>query len=336
MPNKSIQDIFLDYDSKKKEIIAFRLGMEYDKKALDKLICFEDKHMQFVLLKHFKKGIKYRNMFEDFLQIRRDSERYLEYYQNILNKIKKLSEELVLGNSLEICILFTYLLYNGYLSSNGTNVFQSKDRVNVGGLFFVDVAKGNGVCLNYSEYLKDLLITCGYSAANIVNSVHIKERTGKAIAKLQLDSSATGKLSDALMLLEHFFNQINHAFTMIKEDGKYYIFDPANYLLFSVDNYMGGTILNGKGSARFNLQLSHVIGYTDVEQDLLCELICSDSFPLAYNKNDLLVYTDCNRHLLRINNGLIKDFIDDSKEDINKLANLRVRKLTKREMNKEK
>ena len=115
-----------DSDINKKIIIAFRLGLLSDRKALDKLLFHTNELDTFRLLLSYKKGLRNQEVQECFRNIRTYYKEYLEYYQNILNKIKILSSELNLSNSLEICNLFTYLLYQGYLSENGYNKFQSR------------------------------------------------------------------------------------------------------------------------------------------------------------------------------------------------------------------
>lgn len=49
-------------------------------------------------------------------------------YKSLLKKISKLSQELNINNSLELSILFSYLLWNGYLSKGKTYRFESKNR----------------------------------------------------------------------------------------------------------------------------------------------------------------------------------------------------------------
>lgn len=51
-----------------------------------------------------------------------------EYYPYVLYQISKLASELKLKNSLEISNLFTYLLWNGYLSKTKQNVYRIEKR----------------------------------------------------------------------------------------------------------------------------------------------------------------------------------------------------------------
>ena len=82
--------------------------------------------------------------------------------------MQKLALELGVSNSLQLSNLYTYLLWNGYLSKNKTNIY-SEERKLLEGLFFVDVMDGIGVCLNYADMLKDFLKACDHEAAVLWN-----------------------------------------------------------------------------------------------------------------------------------------------------------------------
>ena len=99
-------------------------------------------------------------------------DKVFESYTNVLNQTKQLSNELDVKNSLEMCILYSYLLYGGYYSQNGTHSYKIEDRVMIPGMFFHEIFKGRGVCLNYSDMLCDLLNVKGYNAAILGNKVN--------------------------------------------------------------------------------------------------------------------------------------------------------------------
>ena len=93
----------------------------------------------------------------------------MENYNELLSKMSSLSKELNFQNSLELNILFSYLLWNGYLSKDKEYKFSSNDKKNIPGLFFSDIMDGRGVCLNNTEMLKDFLVFNGYSSAIVQN-----------------------------------------------------------------------------------------------------------------------------------------------------------------------
>ena len=309
-----------DSDINKKIIIAFRLGLLNDRKALDKLLFHTNELDTFRLLLSYQKGLRNQEVQECLRNIRAYYEEYLEYYQNILNKIKILSSELNLSNSLEICNLFTYLLYQGYLSENGYNKFQSKERKNIGGMFFADVATGKGTCLNYSEYLKDLLNTCGYASSCIVNSIYVKERSCTSIEKINI--SDKGRLKKINMLLSSITRSNNHAFTLIKEEDKYYIFDATNYLILSI-NDLNAAIINGIGSVKLDIPFSYLLNYTAKEKELLDNIVCQSVTNSLYDEYSLIAYRNIDKLLFEEQESLIKDFYIDAKKDIASLAKIK-------------
>lgn len=83
----------------------------------------------------------------------------MEYYNQVLEKTVKLALELNLTKSLEYANLFTYLLWNGYFSLDKKFAFKIEDRLLSEGMYFLDIFKGNGVCLNISEDNMDLFMS---------------------------------------------------------------------------------------------------------------------------------------------------------------------------------
>ena len=81
----------------------------------------------------------------------------LEIYKEILLSTKKLANELNLTNSLELCVLYTYLLWNGYFSKDKQLKYQTVGTNCIPGTYPYTIMSGGGVCLNFSEMLTDFI-----------------------------------------------------------------------------------------------------------------------------------------------------------------------------------
>ena len=81
---------------------------------------------------------------------------YYVAYMHIIMKIVKLFKELYIINPLEIKIVYEYLLYNGYFSIDKKFKFSTDNRklnIYIPG---ADIIRGNGVCINISDMLKEI------------------------------------------------------------------------------------------------------------------------------------------------------------------------------------
>ena len=187
-------------------------------------------------------------------------------------------------------------------------------------MFFADVATGKGGCLNYSEYLKDLLNTCGYVSSCIINTMYIKKKSCTSIEKINI--SDKGRLNKLNMLLSSITRSNNHAFTLIKEDDKYYIFDATNYLILSI-NDLKVAIINGVGSVKLDIPFSYLLNYTDKEKELLDNIVCQGVRNSLYDEKSLIAYRNIDKLLFEEQESLIKDFYIDAKKDITSLAKIK-------------
>lgn len=159
-----------------------------------------------------------------------------ENYSKILNKFKVLVQELKLNNSLEISILYTYLMWNGYFSKDNKLFYKTQDRAIIQNNFSYDIMCGGAVCLNFSDMLKDILNECGYSSSILLNRL-IKERDLKKdyIPLIERNIAKTKFNFNLLsVLVSPLTKKIgNHAFNLIEENGQLYIYDPTNLFFWN-------------------------------------------------------------------------------------------------------
>lgn len=279
---------------KERELFVFKLFYEgIDRKTISQLnSLIEDRSFKYRDLRQEKRlgqscgkaGYKNWNNRKRYSDV-------MENYNSLLEKISLLSKELNLTNSLELSNLFSYLLWNGYLSKTQEHKFQPEGRKLISGLFFADIMDGIGVCANYSDMLKDLLIHCGYPSAVIDNYI----ANGIEILKPQT---------------------INHVFNLIEENNKLYIYDPTNIYLLNIINSKYAKILTGEGISRIDIYSSYSACTSKVEYDLLEEILTAKTFTSPYNRKAFETHFSKNMRTFKKNRPLIKDFYDEARSDI--------------------
>lgn len=207
----------------------------------------------------------------------------IEYYENILKKFKKLVKELNLQNSLEISLLYTYLLWNGYFSKNKKLVYQSEDIVGIPGLYSYDIMSGKGVCLNFSDMLKDILLECNYDSSVIVNNCIDPKNVKKCYRpNIKRNIKKSNSSSISFGFFRKYIDDIigNHAFNLIKDNGGLYIFDSTNLSALRVENMNRASKLAGSGEYQLKPFLSYYFNNEDsrVALDVLhtnSDILCS-------------------------------------------------------------
>lgn len=241
-------------------------------------------------------------------------ETYSEFlfdYKRILEKTNILAQELKLTNSLEYSILFTYLIHKGYFSKHKTLNLQSNGRKNIPGLYQMDIMAGKGVCLNFSEMLKDLLNTSGFNSATIMSSNRYKDPLLRTILPEK--------------------NRATHATNLILENDKMYIYDSINECIFKLENVNNAKIITGVDNYKYRyiflykyqlyIYKSYFINYNPKEIGVLDILLRGKDFDFPYNKEDYKETRENCIELFKQNRQLISDYHDSTRENICTIAN---------------
>lgn len=241
----------------------------------------------------------------------------MEHYKELLKKISKLSQELNIGNSLELSILFSYLLWNGYLSKDKTYKFQSSNRANLSGMLFTDILDGIGVCINNSEMLKDILNECGYNSCILVN--HLDNfMTVHNTYKIQRNG-----ISERRNILKEIITirKANHAFNLIEDNNKLYVYDSTNLLLYNITNCNYAKLVNGKGKNIIFPYKSYFFCLNKNEVDLLDKLLTGAFTPQIYTKEDYTCIGTVNLDIIKNSSQLLEDFYSDIIGNIVNISN---------------
>lgn len=232
-----------------------------------------------------------------------------EQYKSILTKTKELAHELKLDAALELCNLYTYLLWNGYFSKNHELKFQVQQRNLILGHFPFDIMNGIGVCLNFSEMLTDFINQFDYSSATVVNNV---DTNFKRNYMPSIDRKQT-KMDIKNFLLSNLFKPLskrtgNHAFNLINENGNLYIYDATNLSSFVIKDKFNCSILCGEGHAKMYPLFSYVISRTEKSKASLDVLNEAVDFKDFLSRKEFICTWEENMEKFNANKVLLNDF----------------------------
>ena len=241
-------------------------------------------------------------------------------YKKILNSTSILASELSISNSLELSILFSYLLYNGYYSKTGEHKYKLENRSIIPGFFSYDIFNGNGVCLNYSVMLSDILINNGYKATIIVNKLH-DVANPEYMMKIER-GIVNPKINTKIIhsLLSPLSNLIgNHACTLIIDNDMPYIYDPTNLTMFDcVSNRMANHAL-GKGEILLKPYLTAIVAGNE-GLEVIKDLSMKEEYNNHYSKDIFIITSQSEIDKYNKNRFLINDFYSEIKKDINDIT----------------
>lgn len=244
-----------------------------------------------------------------------------ENYNRILNAFKDLCIKLNLTNSLQISILYSYLLWNGYFSKDRKLHYEEENRAIISGLYSYDVMNGNGVCLNFSDLLKDILNKCGFSSS--ILTAYVKEYPMKSSYKIQIKRHYTNSKNQTVPLLyRSLIKKVgNHAFNLIEENNKFYIYDATNLVLLTLDSINIASIKLGSGKLKIFPRSSYIYN-SRVERKTLDNLFLTNKFISPYKGVDYIVTAELCLDLFKQNKKLFEDFHKKIYKDILEISKI--------------
>lgn len=246
----------------------------------------------------------------------------LEKYKKILEITKLLSKELNLNNSLEISNLYTYLLWNGYFSKDKFLKHQNKGRIVIPGMYSEDIMSGIGTCLNFSDMLTDFLNEFEFSSATLIN-ISDQNANCNYDVKIERNRSKIHKKKQNKLT----FNYINlykkiigtHAFNLIKENDRFYIYDTTQLSAFKIKNKKKATIISGSGYAYLKPYTSYAYNFTQKAINVLNEFNNLKKFESPYDDIDFIETWEKCLELVSNNINLLNDFYNEIQSDILKI-----------------
>lgn len=245
-----------------------------------------------------------------------------ENYDRILKGFKELAKKLDLQNSLEISILYSYLMWNGYFSKNKKLYYQEENRALMSGMYSYDVINGNGVCLNFSDFLRDILNECGYSSSvltSLVDEYPIKSSYEPGIKRNYIESSENKKIP---FVYKFLINKVgNHALNLIEDKEKFYIYDSTNLRFLTLDDINTASVVLGSGKLKIFPYLSYLHN-TRNERVAMNRLCSSNDLSSPYSTMDYIVTTEKCLNLFAKNKKLFNNYYKEIYSDILKISEI--------------
>ena len=225
----------------------------------------------------------------------------IEKYDVILKKIKILVNELPINDSLNLSFLFTFMLRKGYFSITKTNKYDLNNLRLIDNYYSFDVFGGRGRCINFTDFLVDILNYCGYNSAPIVN---------------YLPSNMKSNM-EYLILKNIPLRGSNHVAALIVDNNKPYIFDPTNCTVFRIKNDKKAT--NQINNENIYLDKLHSLAFLDTERRReTFKRFCSLSkFSSPYDKHYIKLSYYYQLEDIAHNGQLLEDFYSDTLGQIN-------------------
>lgn len=316
---------FEDKNNNQKEIISYKL-LRYiiEKTYVDNL---------YEIIKAIVKSSGYNVSFADLkymieqlentYNLKTQYKTSIESYNNLLNRYKILSKELKINSALELSIMISYLLWNGYFSITKEHKYSMKDRLYLTPLPF-DIFKGRGVCLEYSIFLRDFLLKCNKEAAIIgckISKSTIKKTYTPPIKRNIENSKINEFLYNVLCLVSsNLINAYgNHEITLIKDGEKIFAYDLTNLLVFNLDNNRAQAV-NGIGNMEVKPAQSFIIDPSNDKSNIMEKLYDKNSC-LKVSEKELKYSFEKIKSILNENKNILKDMYYFAYKDIYTIVN---------------
>lgn len=209
----------------------------------------------------------------------------IDSYNKLISNTTKFIKDTGLNNPAAHMGLYSYMLYNGYLSKNKSFMFANYTSKNyaIPRLNGASIMDGVGNCENISCFFTDILKKENYKAYNIENNFYAdsdtttkEEHKGTSFIIKSLRDSMTFKKNESHInenisqyngtnVFKHLsfkfndVNDINHLNTLVFYDGKSILLDPTNVMMFNMKKNEDNTIIN-EGEPKFD-DISFYSGY---------------------------------------------------------------------------
>lgn len=307
MGNNSIDDLLFlinnEKDLKKIEFIFFEylLLNDVSKDDLRYIYSCVDLKNKF-LLRFFNFYFSVNNLkgifnssknLEKYIDCLDNLDDFSDSYNMIVKEFVSLSRSLGCNNSLEVGILFALLLRKGIFSISKDNDDNIDNKVSLG-RHYINLFYGNGVCLNYSDMLKDIYREFGYGSVNMLSNFSVLGDGDK---------------------------EANHVVTLVEDSNVFYLFDSTFLTFFNCVNNEKAINVCGFGKLRLSPYLSSCVFANDkFSFDIFKSFCLKKNHYSLYDKNDFSkAYLKCIDSLEK-NESLILDFSEKIKFSISDIV----------------
>lgn len=326
--NEIIEEEQMELDRKQKKILCLRAISDAYKSGNKDFI---KQNMNTIL-----KMMKDTNFSFNFLEIgfimnSKDSvnesceeyESIIGNYYNILCIYSEMAKYLNITNSLDLCIYFTYLLWNGYFSVTGEHTYEKSKEDSIYGLQALEVMNGTGVCYNYADLLNDFLYISNIKSSVIATKFPSKKE-GYTIDYKPKIKKHVNKIKEN-EILKKFNNKIeckigNHAVNLIKDGEKLYIYDVTNMALLKIKDKDYASIINGSGNFELKMLTSTLLFDNCDRFNLFEEVVLENEIDDYYTRKEYM--NSCRKivKLLNENENLLVDCYNHIYNDLETIS----------------
>lgn len=201
-------------------------------------------------------------------------------YDELIELYKKLLIELELEHPTEVYALYKYMYRKGYLSNGNNFIFGTSEAPEISDRIGINVITGKAVCRNISGMLGDIYKSMGinteqlalyvgdgeFSENKLRSSIRFYEKKlanakeEEKIKEIEKKLKTCKEILDKKLILESIIKKPgNHIITISEYDGKCYLYDPTNLILYKKDeSFNYNNIFNSKIITYDNCQIASV------------------------------------------------------------------------------
>lgn len=247
----------------------------------------------------------------------------LKLYKDMLLTYKNVAEDLNLSSALELSYYCTYLLWNGYFSTTKYHEYDLNNRLLITEFLPLDIIRGGGVCLGYSDLLTDFLNIC--DKESVLTVCHVPRGAQKPSFNYRPDIERAYNKKSFFGLSNLFFcfaslinidKRIgNHAVTAINENNQQYIFDVTNLCVLNINEEMEASLINGTGKyeiKKYALELLNTVG----RRNELLKMIKEDKARSDLKRKDIIFGFENTVEELNENKSLLDSAYDEIHSNI--------------------
>lgn len=231
-----------------------------------------------------------------------ESERHLN---KIIEKEVKLSQELNINDALSCCNLYTYLLFGGVFSEDGT--FHLEERGNKYPAEMIMLGCGDSYAV--SDMLEMFLTKMefeNYSPEVLLDYEKLKIDYEPKLIK--------HKISYPMIQGALYHHPVN--LVLNKDNNSHFVYDASLSALLSVKNNKKLQLVNGKGSMNLSYPLSNVFDSGTFDMKETPNFLTLVSKMKGVSKEVFIQTFEENINTFKKNKNLIREFKDDIESDV--------------------
>ena len=321
---REIDEALQGFSEEEKKLVIFRTFIETDSDAkaryiLKNTIGKVDGVLRLYIVSLLVTALCQKN------EAKTEAESLFDYdydYQSLITDFVKLSKELKLDSSLELCELYTYMLWNGYFSKDKMMQYTPNGLNCVPNIASHLIMSGEGNCLSVNSMLTDILNRSGYDSAVLIATA--KGKLKGYHPKIEMTSNpSSSELSNYISIKQWITQELfgNHAISLVSDNNGIYVFDAQNLGVYGLESNTKARNYDGRHILKLKPYLSFYLNDKDDNYKALSRFLSSTNYNLPCSKEDYEKVWEEQLELYNANAALLDDYhsaINYSIERINK------------------